>query len=418
MRSVLIVTFLFPPSGGGGVQRLARFARYLPEFGWQPTVVAVEPLEASGGYWGRQDPALLEDLPEMEILHTRTWDPWFQRWPGKGLHYLLRVAGLPETLMASWLPFLLKRLLTLPGRYDAVLSSSPPVTTHLGAALARRLGRRWVTDYQDTWTTNPLYRRVSPFHAAVDRGLEAWFHRRADAVMTTTPGFRRDLLAAFPFVPPSKVHTIPNGYDASDPVQPAPPSADGRRVLALVVGNQYRPEVLEPLLQALTELRERHPESLSRLRVRVLGGALPGRQGEELRATGAVEEVPYRPHAELYREIAAADAGLVTVPPGPGADSWVPQKVLLYLHCRKPVVALCPKGDLTSLLEALRGGISARPGEGADLLHRWVQGEPLREPVHGELFEELERRPLAARLAALLEGRPLPPIEDLWPPGR
>ena len=36
---VLLVSYHFPPVGGAGVQRPAKFARYLPEFGWDVSVL-------------------------------------------------------------------------------------------------------------------------------------------------------------------------------------------------------------------------------------------------------------------------------------------------------------------------------------------------------------------------------------------
>src|SRR5437660_10228195 len=40
MRQVLIVAYYFPPIGGIASIRAASFAKYLPEFGWEPTVLA------------------------------------------------------------------------------------------------------------------------------------------------------------------------------------------------------------------------------------------------------------------------------------------------------------------------------------------------------------------------------------------
>ena len=43
-RRLLMVAFHFPPqSGSSGIQRTLRFARYLPQFGWEPTVLTVHP---------------------------------------------------------------------------------------------------------------------------------------------------------------------------------------------------------------------------------------------------------------------------------------------------------------------------------------------------------------------------------------
>ncbi|HMT12896.1 MAG TPA: glycosyl transferase, partial [Ignavibacteria bacterium] len=42
MKKVLIISYYFPPSGGPGVQRVLKFVKYLPEFGWQPIVLTVK----------------------------------------------------------------------------------------------------------------------------------------------------------------------------------------------------------------------------------------------------------------------------------------------------------------------------------------------------------------------------------------
>ena len=40
---VLMVAYHFPPSGAVAAHRASKFARYLPEFGWEPVVVARRP---------------------------------------------------------------------------------------------------------------------------------------------------------------------------------------------------------------------------------------------------------------------------------------------------------------------------------------------------------------------------------------
>ena len=49
--------------GGGGVQRSVKFVKYLPQFGWVPTVVAADDTY----YWARDD-TLLDDIPpDVEV---------------------------------------------------------------------------------------------------------------------------------------------------------------------------------------------------------------------------------------------------------------------------------------------------------------------------------------------------------------
>src|SRR4051794_39505358 len=66
-QSVLYLAYFFPPRGGAAVQRSLKFARYLPQFGWRPLVVA------NGGVVRDtatqvQDPTLLGELPPDAVV--------------------------------------------------------------------------------------------------------------------------------------------------------------------------------------------------------------------------------------------------------------------------------------------------------------------------------------------------------------
>ena len=46
-KKVLIITYYWPPSGGAGVQRWLKFAKYLPQFNIDPFILTVNPEHAS-----------------------------------------------------------------------------------------------------------------------------------------------------------------------------------------------------------------------------------------------------------------------------------------------------------------------------------------------------------------------------------
>ena len=46
MKNVLFISYYWPPSGGPGIQRVLKFCKYLPKFGWRPIVLTV----AKGDY--------------------------------------------------------------------------------------------------------------------------------------------------------------------------------------------------------------------------------------------------------------------------------------------------------------------------------------------------------------------------------
>ena len=71
LRNVLILSYYFPPMGLGGVQRVQKFVKYLPLFGWRPIVVTVKDVK----YYGR-DESLLQELPPAALVYrTGSYDP-------------------------------------------------------------------------------------------------------------------------------------------------------------------------------------------------------------------------------------------------------------------------------------------------------------------------------------------------------
>jgi hypothetical protein len=80
-KKVLIITYYWPPAGGPGVQRVLKFVKYLPQFGWEPVVLTVE-----NGEYPAIDFSLEKDIPEgIKVYKTRTIEPFrlFKLFSGK-----------------------------------------------------------------------------------------------------------------------------------------------------------------------------------------------------------------------------------------------------------------------------------------------------------------------------------------------
>ena len=67
MKNILIIAYYFPPMGLSGVQRTMKFAKYLSQFGWKPTVLTVNPT----GYYA-YDLSLLREAETADIAIVRT----------------------------------------------------------------------------------------------------------------------------------------------------------------------------------------------------------------------------------------------------------------------------------------------------------------------------------------------------------
>ncbi|HEX6987673.1 MAG TPA: hypothetical protein VF170_20000, partial [Planctomycetaceae bacterium] len=81
MRRVLMVSPHFPPDTTAGTHRVRLLAPHLPAFGWEPTVVTVDPRD----YEGRLDPELAELVPDsLRVVRCRAWSPRWTRKAGIG----------------------------------------------------------------------------------------------------------------------------------------------------------------------------------------------------------------------------------------------------------------------------------------------------------------------------------------------
>src|SRR6476619_6770093 len=108
-RRVLMLAYVFPPIGGGGVQRTVKFVRYLEPLGWDATVVTTR-----SRLYPARDPSLLQEVPAAtRIVRTRALP--LASWIGAILHRLhLDRIGVWITWPdggKGWAPFAVERAL-------------------------------------------------------------------------------------------------------------------------------------------------------------------------------------------------------------------------------------------------------------------------------------------------------------------
>jgi glycosyltransferase involved in cell wall biosynthesis len=207
MKRVLVLSYCFPPMPDAGALRGSFLARYLPRFGWRPTIVALD-------HPGQR-------LPEIDTLYVA--NP-LSRSPRRGA--TANRAGSPAvheradpTPPQSRRPPLARRAYTwcanaqypdaamgwiVPAyrnaarrmarvKYDAVISSGYPFSSHVIAyALALRFGVPWIADYRDLWSGNP-YCTDSAARQAFTRHVERFLIRRAGRITAVSPALVADL---------------------------------------------------------------------------------------------------------------------------------------------------------------------------------------------------------------------------------
>lgn len=239
-RTVLVVTYGFPPAGGAGIKRLLKFLRFLPENGWQPVILTVQKANLDVA-----DPSLLKELdPKLDVYRTPTLENLFVG----GVSTRVRKAGVARgqsgtssgrsirTLLLRlykwaggffkipdseilWVPsaFVVGLWIAITRRPHAIFASGPSFTDLVLAAMLRRMtGIRLVVDFRDAWISDPMHQIARRYLRKAHARLEAFVIHTANAVISTNPYVTSDFKARYPKEPQDKWATIFNGFDAAD----------------------------------------------------------------------------------------------------------------------------------------------------------------------------------------------------------
>jgi hypothetical protein len=349
MPRLLLITYYFPPWGMGGVQRVAKFAKYLPEFGWDITVLTVDP-----GKYHQDDPSLLADIPSSVRVERIAYRELGSRAAqAQGMtRSLSRFAGR----LISWpdrhrgferLAFRRAVELHRENSFDAVMTSSPPPSIHLaGLQLGQTIP--WVADFRDPWQARFGDFGPTPLHAWYNRALYARLVRRADAVVAVTPELATVLSRVRGN---SDVVAIPNGYDESDFSGVATTGRAPNELLIVCPGTFSEFSDPRPILRAIASWRKSENR---RVRVVHVGHALGvevARAAQDCGIGDIFEQTGYIPHRDAISWLLRADLIAISYADTPALAVSVPGRIYEALRSLKPIVAFtAPDGALAHLL--------------------------------------------------------------------
>ncbi|MCP4589270.1 MAG: glycosyltransferase family 4 protein [bacterium] len=435
-RRVLMICQAFPPIGGPGVQRSAKFAKYLHRCGWRPSVWAADGLDQLPS-----DPSLTADLPAGMVRHGRRGSAYTsshlavmdfletlgvrrsigeRRWAGlnwRALHLLHQSSLLlfPDDQL-SWVLRSIAPLLGLIRRekIEVVFSTYSPVANHLLALIAKLVsGVPWVADFRDLWTDDYCYTPRTRLHAWADRRLEQTILRRADAVVATTTSQARILAERVP-EQNDKFTCITNGVDPADferidrgEVRSRLHGPTDRFVLAFA-GRFLSDRIDQGLIGGLARFAERTRAERGSFEFRVVGSIADAALDRLAGAGVPIQATGYLSHGDAIEQMIAADALLLPAPSGPNASTLIPAKAFEYLAARRPILVVGPpNGEVQQLVRNCAAGTCVRSSPDAvstalrEVWQRWRADAPY-EGCSPERLAPFTRERLTQELADVL----------------
>lgn len=414
--------------------RVFPLGAYLPEFGWEATVLTpvLSPAELTSM---AASPRFLEQAHLVPVAYPgdvfRTWRRLLRAVgfrSGESLTEQLKVrTGLVgrasaidvlfrwyQTLFAypdaerTWRAPALRasEAILRSGGVDAIISSSPFPTAHLVASALKRHHLPWLADFRDPWTRNHNYIYRSLRRLAEER-LERFVLRQADVLTAASPAYARKQEALHG----RRAHAVPIGFDP-DAVN-NPPAALTRNFTLTYTGTIYSgKQDPEKLLNAVRGLLGRGALPPGEIEVRFYGSRLAwlDRRIAELGLSGTVtQHGPVSRSNAIARQRESQVLLLFNWEDASERDVY-PLKLFEYLAARRPVLStggFSPDG-VETILNSAEGGIYATSADAIErAILRFYEDYRLRGAVgyRGRLSAvmEYDHRHVARRFAQLLD---------------
>lgn len=387
MKKVLIITYYWPPSGGAGVQRWLKFAKYLPEFGYEPIIYTPENPD-----FPALDESLLGDIPNgIEVLKQPIWEPynWYRKFLGQkdkkigagfvsekkepGLLHKLSVWVRGNFFIPDARKFWIKPSVKFLKQYlrespvDAVVSTGPPHSMHLIAlGLKKEMDINWIADFRDPWTNIDFYNELmlSNWADAKHRRLEQEVLTTANKVLTIGYTMTKEMkeLGA------KNVETITNGFDEDDFPDLSVPLDDCFSISHI---GTFSPSRNHPKFwQALSELKTENKAFASQFKLRTVG-VVDHHVATAIQNAGLEENwerIDYVSHSEVLHYQRSSKVLLVSINNTPNATGILPGKFFEYLASGRPILAIGPKeSDIGTVLSKTGAGVIVEPHSLAEL---------------------------------------------------
>ncbi len=244
-KKILLVTFLFPPCGGPGVQRNLKFGKYLPNYGIDVFILTVKKV-----LFYTYDEKLLTELPaeNTQVIRTNSLDPQRISWLLKSIFkkssaqkadkpikstakksiddsgWLVKVyrwlrdrflfpdganGWIPFALIKGWRVIRQKKIEVLVGSYPG---PSNALITYILSKVTRV---PYILDFRDGYLDYPYITYPSSFHKWMHARLEKLVVTNASKIVTFGPFLTNRLKDRYGLLD-STFSEISNGFDPDD----------------------------------------------------------------------------------------------------------------------------------------------------------------------------------------------------------
>ena len=221
----LIISYYFPPAGGGGVQRWLKLVKYLSRCDWEFTVLSAD---LEGSY--QSDKSLLEQIPDStKIVRIDNAEPGnlnkkktSSKFIAKyWLRWLSSFYFIPDS-RKKWINTVIRTIkndISIDA-YDVIILTIPPYSVAmLAAEISQSTNTPVILDFRDPWTTNPYKIHPTPLHLYLDRKCEFKSLRNIKYLISAYTSTINYFCDRLPDLKKQNTAVISNSYDEENFVE-------------------------------------------------------------------------------------------------------------------------------------------------------------------------------------------------------
>ena len=369
-NKVLLITYYWPPSGGGGVPRIVKFAKYLLRNGYEPYVVTY------GGKYKNEDYSFLKDIKGVKVFktHSKSEDnpiensfkkkseitsvKYFRLVKDK-IKNFIRINFLIPDARIFWYPkaFNLGEQLISKHNFSCVITTSPPYTVQLvGLKVKSKFNLKWISDFRDPWTENVYYNLNFRFGLSrlINKQLEKKVLTKADLIITV--GEKLSELLKSKTKTPVKV--ITNGFDIEDYIKIIKKNKKKEEYFYLgYYGSLNEHQIFPAFFDKLKSLKTSNKELYNKMKIKLAGNHTADAINLILKnfPKDKIEFLGYLKHDEFVNEISNRQVLLQFIHNQNDADNIIGSKLYEYLCTGNKILCLDPGnsegGELVKSLE-------------------------------------------------------------------
>ncbi|MFO7810719.1 MAG: glycosyltransferase [Candidatus Delongbacteria bacterium] len=342
MKKVLILSYYFPPNAGAHVQRIAKFVKYLPQFGFEPVILT------NRNKLSRQDRGLLDDVGNCKIYYAS--DPG-KLMPGTVRKFFFKY--LQPDKLKFWKTFAVPKALKIIKNENISLlfTSIPPHSVScLASKVAKRSKLPLVIDMRDEWITFPLFTKKK--FASLNKDI---YYKNISACSTVTTvnktlkkRISEDLKSNNTDKP---VHTVYNGFDADDIPQNI--NYESSQQLKICYNGRFK-HISDPtfFFSVLNKMIKNSVLNINEIRLIFTDDISNQKWISKYPLLYKITEFTgYLSLKDSYKLIAKCDIGLILLT-NYAKSTALPLKMFDYAALDKPILAVVDKEDeLTDLIK-------------------------------------------------------------------